>query len=60
MVSAPQLDKGLINPRRVFVLLVLFRWISLIPPLVSFLIADAAGKSYLGRLATMFSLAGPE
>jgi CheY-like chemotaxis protein len=54
MVSAPQLDEGLINPRRGSVLLVLFRWISLIPSLVSFLIAAGSGEAS-GQLAATLS-----
>lgn len=43
LASRAQIADQLIDPRRVFILLVLYRWISLLPALVALLLAFSAG-----------------
>jgi DNA-binding CsgD family transcriptional regulator len=55
-ISASQPDKGPISPRRVFKLLVLFRWPSLIPPLVAYGIAARTDEAHSQLTAALDAL----
>jgi hypothetical protein len=46
MTSRPTFDDQLTDPRRIFILLILYRWISLIPPLVLLAVLLVAGEEW--------------
>jgi hypothetical protein len=53
MTSRPSFDDQLTNPRRIFDLLILYRWISLIPPLLLLAVLLVAGEEWLPSVVAL-------